>query len=507
MKRYLSIFLTFIILFGFLCVRLFYLSYDGTNNDFIIQTSIGQYSRRLDITKRRGFIYDCNGNNIAGINHGYITIIDPSKFENSGEQVFPQVVEKLRGNIPFALYTNTAFDNVYSYSIPNYERYRVDTPAAHIIGYLNGDGNGVSGAERYFNDYLINHGGEVYLTYQADAVNNMFGGLPLIICDDGYNSNDGIVLTLDIELQFDVENLWKNLELDKGAIVIADIETGEIIVSASFPTFNANEISMYLNSEDGEFINRCGQSFTPGSLFKILTACAALEIHPNYMYITHECTGEFCYGNIAHGEIQMCEAFAQSCNSYFYNLIEIIGVDKLQSTAVKFGIGQMNHIDFLTVGKGTIDISVPRNAAIGQGGMLCTPYEITRIICSIENDGQLSNLRLFKGTLGNTVNGDKIIGEQIIKPYTVTTLKQMMREVVTDGIGQNAMVTLTDNVGGKTASAQSGQINTDGNEIIHSWFAGYYKSWAITVLCENSDKITAAEVFAEVTNLIKERYQ
>lgn len=506
MKRYLSIFLTFIILFGFLCVRLFYLSYNGTDNDFIIQTSMGQYNRRLNIIKRRGFIYDRNGNNIAGINNGYITIIDPSKFKNSGEHSFPQVVEKLRGNIPFTVYTDTAFDNEYAYSIPNYERYRVDTPAAHIIGYLNGENVGVSGVERYFDDYLINHGGEVYLTYQADAVNNMFGGLPIIICDDGYNSIDGIVLTLDINLQRDVENLWKNLELDKGAIVIAEIETGEIIVSASFPTFNANEISAYLNSKDGEFINRCGQSFTPGSLFKILTACAALEIHPNYMYTMHECTGENCYAKTAHGKIQMFEAFAQSCNSYFYNLIEIIGVDKLQSTALKFGIGQMNHIDFLPVNAGTLDISIPRNAAIGQGGMLCTPYEITNMICTVVNDGYLSNLRLFKGIFGNTVNGDEIISEQIIKQYTATLLKQMMREVVTDGIGQNAMVTPTDNIGGKTASAQSGQMDADGNEIIHSWFAGYYNSWVITVLCENSDKITASEVFAKVTNLIKEWY-
>lgn len=513
MKRYLAIYISFIMLFGILCVRLFYLSY-GVDTNSIIEASGNQYSRKLNITSRRGFIYDRNGIRIAGSDDGYITVINPSKLNaasndyietliDSSGYSYAQIVEKIRTKVPFKIYTDKYYNDDIAHSVANYSRYITGTPAAHIIGYINSDGNGVIGAEYYYNDYLNLTGGDVYATYQADGVNNMFGGIPFVVHDNGYSRDDGIVLTLDIELQADVEELWKSLELDKGAIVIADIATGEILVSASFPTFNAYDISAYLNSNDGELINRCAGKFTPGSVFKIITSCAALEIHSNYLYSTYECTGEYCYFNTAHGIVNMAEAFAHSCNGYFYELIETIGVERLQQMAEKFGIGQYDYIDFLYTGSGMLDMSVARNAAIGQGGILCSPYEITRIICTVMNDGYFTNLCLFKGVYGNTVDDSDVLGEQVIKKYTASVIKRMMYAVVTDGIGQNAAsLSDTTNIGGKTSSAQSGQYDDDGNEIVHSWFAGYYHGYAITVLCENSKTVTGADVFAHVTTLI-----
>ena len=506
MKRYPVIFIVFIALFGFLCIRLCYIAFDGN-----IQVSAERYSRRVDIASRRGFIYDRNGVPIAGIESGYITVVDPiqlaaadedyiKKLAEAGGNSFPQIVEKMRKTIPFKLYTSVYYDDEYAYSVPFYVRNAAEySSAVHIIGYTNGDGIGVSGAEYYFTDFLSSHGGETYLTYQADATGSMFGGLPLIIYDDGYGGDSGIVLTLDIEMQTAVENMWKTLNLDKGAVVIADIATGEIIVSASFPTFDANNIAAYLDSDDGELINRCARGFTPGSVFKIITAAAALECHSNYLYTTYDCGGEFCYANIAHGEVSMSDAFAHSCNGYFYHLIGMIGVDQLRAAAEKFGIGEPNYIDVFPSGRGKLDMRVPRNAAIGQGGILCTPYEITRVICTVMNDGYFTDLHLFKGIYGIT-DFDYTVGEPVIGKYTASVLKRMMRAVVTDGIGQAANI---DGAGGKTASAQSGQFTGD-TEIIHSWFAGYYGGYAITVLCENARDITAAEVFAAVVTEVKQ---
>lgn len=481
MKRYLAIFIAFMALFGIICVRLCYIAYGAGSN--IVETSGDQYSRKMDIASRRGFIYDRNGVRIAGCDDGFITVTFPLELSHTDE----------------------CYDDKSAYSIKNYTRYADDSPASHIIGYVNSDGNGVSGAEYYFNEYLKMMGGKIYMTYQADGVNNVFAGLPIVIYDDGYGNDAGIVLTLDIELQKAVENLREIYNM-KGAIVIADIKTGEILVSASFPTYNANNISAYLNSSEGEFINRCAAGFTPGSVFKILTACAALEYNVNYMYSPYECTGEYCYSKIAHGAIIMAEAFAHSCNGYFYNLIDMIGVDRLHTMAEKFGIGQTNYIDMFYTGSGKLDMSVKNNAAIGQGGILCTPYEITRVICTVMNDGYFTDLRLFKGFFGNIVENGDNTGERIIGQFTASVVKQMMRKVVTDGIGRNAVINPDSDTGGKTASAQSGQFNNEGKEIIHSWFAGYHEGFAVTVLCENAVDITAAEVFAEVTALIGELY-
>ena len=506
MKRYLTTFIVFIALFGFLCVRLCYLA------SGIGIVSDGNYTRKIDIASRRGFIYDRNFVPIAGIANGYITVVDPirlsaadddyiKKLAESGGNSFPQIVEKMGETIPFKLYTSVHYDDEYAYSVPIYDRNAADyTPAVHILGYTNGDGIGVNGAEYYFNDFLDSYGGKTYLTYQANAAGGMFGGLPLVIYDDGYGGDAGVVLTLDVELQTAVENMWKTLGLDKGAIVIADSATGEIIVSASFPTYNPTNIAAYLDSTDGELINRCARGFTPGSVFKIITAAAALETHVNYLYTTYDCTGEFCYANIAHGNVSMSDAFAQSCNGYFYHLIGMIGVDKLRDTAVKFGIGETNFIDMFYGGGGKLNMRVPRNAAIGQGGLLCTPYEITRVICTVMNGGYFTDLHLFKGMYGVT-HFDYTHGESVIGRYTASVLKRMMRTVVTDGIGQAANII---GAGGKTASAQSGQFDADGNEIIHSWFAGYYENYAVTVLCENAKDITAAEVFAAVITEVKQ---
>ena len=500
MKRYLSIFITLITLFGFICVRLCYLA------DGIGVAKLGTYTQRLNIASRRGFIYDRNGIIIAGAQDGYVTVVDPSK---GGGNSFPQVGENLRKSVLFTIFTDDFYDDTNKYSVPFYTRYSdsEETPAAHIIGYTNGDGTGVSGAEYYFDSYLSMSGGEIYLTYQADGVNNMFGGLPVFLYDNGYSGDSGVMLTLDIELQSAVEKMWKNSDIGKGAVVIADILTGEILVSASFPTFNTNNISAYLNSSEGEFINRCGRGFTPGSVFKIITACAALEYHSNYMYTTYECSGEHCYANIPHGKVNMPDAFAHSCNGYFYHIIDMIGVDRLHETAEKFGIGQHGYIDMFRIGTGTIDTRVPRNAAIGQGGILCTPYEITQLIRTVMNDGYYTDLRLFKGFYGNTYDESDTEKIQVIGKYTASVIKRMMRTVVTDGIGRSAAGEnpLSDNIdiGGKTASAQSGQYDSDGNEIIHSWFAGYYNDLAITVLCEDNRDIPAAEVFAKVSEVIK----
>jgi Cell division protein FtsI/penicillin-binding protein 2 len=485
-------------MFGFISIRLCYLA------NGIGTTTESGYTQRLNIASRRGFIYDRNDIPIAGVKDGYVTLIDPSK---GGGNSYPHLVDNLRKTVPYTIFTDTFYDDSGSYSVPFYRRYPDEngTPAAHIIGYINGDGIGVSGTEYYFDSYLTLNSGEIYMTYQADGVNNMFGGLPVFLYDVGYSHDSGVVLTLDIELQESVEKMWKNLDIGKGAVVIADIVTGEILVSASFPTFNTNNISAYLNSNEGEFINRCARGFTPGSVFKIITACAALDNHINYMYTKYECTGEHCYAGIAHGAVNMADAFANSCNGYFYRIINMIGIDRLNETAEKFGIGQYDYIDMFRTGKGKLDMQVPRNASIGQGGILCTPYEITRVICTIMNDGVFTDLHLFKGFYGNSYAENNVTGEQVIKKYTASVMKSMMRAVVTDGIGRNAVYNDSDNgkIGGKTASAQSGQYDADGNEIIHSWFAGYNGDLVITVFCEDNRNITAAEIFAEVSEVIK----
>jgi cell division protein FtsI/penicillin-binding protein 2 len=414
-----------------------------------------------------------------------------------------------------------------------YRRAADGSPAVHIIGYLNSERKGAAGIEAAYNALLEKTGARVSAFYSSDALNRSFAGEPVRTVDSGYSDKTGLSLTLDWGLQQKLEQIADG-HLSKGAIIIAGAETGEILASVSRPVYSLDNLAHYINSTDGEFINRAFAAFTPGSVFKTVVAAAALEIDPDYLDFTHDCTGIIdvsgrsfrCHRRWGHGELCMTGAYAESCNTYFISLALDMGYPEIYSMAKNLGVGEFGLLDGLSVSRGNIpDLSgappaLIANTAIGQGELLITPLEAARIFCAVANGGVMPELSLVKSlTLGNAATDVRNIqSRRVFSERTVSHLADMARAVVESGTGVLAAPE-HGAAAGKTSSAESGQLayveNEDGElireQIVHSWFAGYYPAeperkplYSITVIAEGgvNQNVSSAAIFKEICDYL-----
>ncbi|MFA6947459.1 MAG: penicillin-binding transpeptidase domain-containing protein [Eubacteriales bacterium] len=501
-SRGLKIYIIFILLFALTAVRLFYIS-DGIIYSDVIAAAASQGTADVEIASRRAFIFDRYGEPLAGVPDGYVTAVNCTEIpsgevkrvclllsrassDSLGEA---DIADKISDGKMFTLRTSECFSNDWALSFQIYRRSSGIAP--HIVGYVNGDGWGVSGVERAYNELLSSDGGSVRLSYSVGGTGRLLGGLPVVVNDINYTAGGGVTLTLDARLQ----KAAAELGIERGAVICADAGNGELLCCASFPQFETGRVGDYLSSDKGELINRAATAFTPGSVFKLITAAAALEFDSTLRDFTCECDGSRCYGAIAHGKVDMRGALAQSCNQYFSELCERIGAQRVSAMAETLGIGKRMSVSLVDFGQGKIDSSVASNFAIGQGGTLLTPAELTRAVCAMVNGGVLPQLSLM---LDPSLDAG---GETVISSHTAYELRSMMRSVVDEGIGSAARgdIPTLYTIGGKTASAQSGQFE-NGEELIHSWFTGYVsrggRDIVITVLAEGG--VGAAAHFANM---------
>ncbi len=505
-KRVFSIFMAMMLMLLSVSVRLWYIMADGESD---VSVSLENYSRRLNIAYRRGFIYDRNKNPIAGIKNGYITVVDASRAADA--EVIARVSDMSLQSIsamiikgkPFTVSTSEDISCSWAVSLPRYSRYLSSYPAVHIIGYLDANGNGVGGIEAAFNEYLEECGGEAVFRYSANARDRQLAGLIASVSDSGYSSLGGVTLTLDLELQKRLEGL----SLEKGAAVVMDISSGEIVGCISRPSYSPDDLARYLDSTQGEFINRAFCAFTPGSLYKTVTACAALEADMGYADLIYFCDGSRCFEGIPHGDIDMKGAMAVSCNGYFVNIAREIGAAAIASMAERMGVGE-DILSGFSYNAGSSYETVSENSAIGQGRVLVTPIEAARMYSAIANKGILPEPTIVKSlTLSDGTDAKYHIGEsrRVISEDTALAVRNMLFSVIYKGIGGAAAPTVGRAIG-KTATAQTGQYGEDGEEKLHSWFCGVYEGYAIAVLCEDAKagKSPSAPIFSQICGFIWE---
>ncbi len=525
-KRISVIYILLLATFSFLLLRLFLL----TDNKQAESVLSGQYSRRIDICEKSGFIYD---KNMQCLNHektGYICLIFPSAVKNARACAASiskistckesEIVEKLAVQKPFLMEVSEYYTEGGIYC---FEKYKEATVCAeHIIGYKNIDGLGMSGIEKQLSPFLSSSlSGKVSFRYFASA-----NGLPLensgsALSDIGYSEKSGVVTTLDKDLQLFCEKVADE-HLSAGAVCISEISSGAICSSVSTPGFDTGNIVSYLDSDKGELINRCAVGFTPGSIFKTVVAGTALEENPELYNLEYSCTGKYitesgkeisCHNKKGHGKIAMKEAYAESCNCYFINISGKLGAEKILSTATKMGLGTEKSI----FGIGSYSGLVPEciaddiflaNLAIGQGELLICPYEALNIF-SCASTGYYCEpyvvSSIFKGE--NTIKNYSSKPIKVLKEETVTLLREMMSYCVSDGLGKEAT---PENLiaGGKTATAQTGQYK-NGKEILNSWFCGVYPiqapKYAICVLADgNGENGNPKAVFRKLCDYLWE---
>ncbi len=532
-KRAVVLCCTFIFMLGFLGIRLYKLS----EGNYSRQVLSGQYTRKIDVVSRDAVIYDKNMIPLSHKRQGCVVLINPMGITQSIREVAfeagkvceqytsTEIANALSKGECVKLFCKDnvdisplkSMDGIYVFDVLKQQT----TAAQHLIGYENSDKEGVCGLKKELGDVLERLSGSVHAVFQSNAMSGMMPDSEFKVDTGNYEDYSGIVLTIDKNLQSFVEDL-EGEYIDRGAVVVTNVQTGEILACASFPSYDENNIEKYLESDRGELVNRVTKTYTPGSVFKLVVAAAALEKSQRYSDFTYECTGLIqvsenkfkCHKTDGHGVQNLEQAFANSCNCYFVEIGQRIGAGQILKTARKMGIGKSVLADFLQSSPANlpdeknVSDTLLANISFGQGTLLLSPLDMVNVINSCAT-GYLPKLRLIKGVYEEKKQAESPFDEQksVLKGKTVEKLKSMMGKCVTDGTGKAAYIDSVPN-GGKTATAQTGQKGQNNEEILHKWFCGIYPKnqpkVSIIVFCDGTGRTKAlpAEIFGIVNKFV-----
>ena len=388
----------------------------------------------------------------------------------------------------------------------------------HVLG--DNEGNISNGVETFQASLLL--GFERSL---AEEVMQMIRG--------GQKRGDNVLLTLDSALCVQAVNAFQAFDFSRdkrGAVVIENYKTGEVICEISLPNFDPHKITDATKADEAQpFWNRAVQSaYTPGSTFKIVTAAAALRTIPNSQSKVYDCTGALQvlnrfitdFGNAKHGELMLQKAFQVSCNNTFAQIALDIGDERLKATAESFGFNEnflfrdlvVENSRYPTTNRNALEIAW---TGAGQSGLGATPLHMCMIAGAIANEGVMMEPSLIlKGISDNDVvryNFTPRVFKQVMTQEEAATLKMFMNDVVKSGSGTRAKVDgLT--ICGKTGSAES---SLNGQPVTHAWFVGFIDDarypYAISVVVESVNDgegggSVAAPIAQRLFSYIKNHY-
>jgi len=358
-------------------------------------------------------------------------------------------------------------------------------------GYRMKDLLGRDGLERYYNEYLAGTDGGLQI--EVDNRGRQVRTLGL----KEPSSGKDLYLTIDAKLQMASDKL---LGEHSGAVIAMEPKSGEILALASHPAFDPNifvrpetsaqRLELLGDRRGRPLLNRAVSGvYPPGSIFKVVTAAAALEtkrITPNTVFT---CTGSYslggtkfdCWKDTGHGPQDVTDGLKNSCNVFFYNAGRAAGVDNIEAFARLFGFGGKTGIDLPDEAAGLVPGKRWKrfykrdkwyegdtlNYAIGQGYLLVTPIEILEMISVIANGGELVRPHIVKkiDTLEVAKTNPKKI---LLRGDVLKTIREGLFKVVDseDGTGRHARVEGI-KIAGKTGTAQ----NPKGPP--HAWFTGF----------------------------------
>lgn len=492
----------------------------------------GQSLSETELPRSRGDFYDRNGQPLTGTEPRWYALCIPG--DSSYATLFPYVsfeeqaelYEKRNSMSPFLVEVSADLtaNGVYTYT--GSERYLPNPIARHLIGYLNGEGVGVSGLERAYEDILSQSGDLRTVTCTTTAQGSLMTGTgPELQTVSG--SRQGVQLTLDANLQRACEGIAA-MDMERGCILVMDTATGDILASVSMPEFDPDDLVKSIEADDTSLINRPLSAFSAGSVFKVVLAQAAYEA--GYSWYTHDCTGSVevgdqvfrCAEGRAHGLVNLRGALEQSCNCYFIELGQLLGGQRILQAAQKFGFGQASAVapglksaaGNLPSAQSVADTEGGQLAmfSFGQGALTVTPLQITAMMNAVANGGVWTAPRFVQGvvdadTMEQTQAVETAEDVRVCDESTATVLRSMLTSVVEDGIGRQA-APKTGQAGGKTGTAQTGQFNEEGEELLNYWFSGFWPAeeprYTITVLQDTvlEPETSSAALFARVVDAI-----
>ncbi len=303
------------------------------------------------------------------------------------------------------------------------------------------------------------------------------------------NYGDDIYTTFDVKLQ---EKAVEALGVYKGAILVMDAKSGAILAMVSKPDYDPNTVSenwaaISSDTDNSPLINRCVQGlYPPGSAFKTVTLLEYLkENSDNYDEYSYNCSGKIkyedvtvsCYHNSVHGEINLLQSYAKSCNCSFANIGLGLDLKKFSNTCKKLLFNAELPVDF-SYSKSSFALNSSSEteevmqSAIGQGKILMTPMHIALITQAIANDGvMMRSYEISKQTnyLGEVIKSyEPEQYKRIMTEEEAKILQEFMKEVIDTGTGKK-LKGLSYSVAGKTGSAEFGKVKGES----HAWFTGY----------------------------------
>ena len=318
---------------------------------------------------------------------------------------------------------------------------------------------------------------------------NASGKIIRKLAEEPSSSGKDIHLTIDSNLQ--KFSMLRIKEYSASAVVI-DLSNGGIICMASNPSYDPNKFVEGISQEDWDILlqsknqplanKAISGNYPPGSTFKMIVAIAALEdnlINPEDLF---ECNGFYeleqrkfhCWKYSGHGSTNLLKGIEESCDVYFYNLAERIGIERIAKTARKFGIGITPNLPLSGISKGLLPSKSWKkntknqswftgdtlNSGIGQGYLLSTPIQIAIMTARIATGLEIKP-SLLKAIDGKPVKYDKhkLLD---IKKSTLDIIRQAMFGVVNNKTGtafNSRLINETKIFAGKTGTSQIRQIS------------------------------------------------
>ena len=320
------------------------------------------------------------------------------------------------------------------------------------------------------------------------------------------NDGDTVVTTLDTRLQ---KAAYDAFGSNKGAVIVMNVKTGEILALVSKPDFDPNSIdelwdSLNADTENSPLVNRATLGlYPPGSTFKIVTALEYIKEHPDISDYEFDCTGSFtyedvtinCYHGSQHGHLDLNSSFARSCNSSFANITSLLDRKAFGETCKQLLFNSrlpspFSYRESSVLINETEKTSEVIQEGIGQGRTQVTPIHMTMITAAAANDGVLMHpmvISAVKNSRGATIKTYKPSEYgRLMSSEESGILRELMREVVVNGTGSKLLGTSGYEAAGKTGSAEYSKDKKKS----HAWFTGFAPlddpEIAVTVIAEGA---------------------
>lgn len=336
---------------------------------------------------------------------------------------------------------------------------------------------GKTGIEKSFDEFLRGKYGANYV--EVDSREVILRKLSTKPSKEGSKLN----LTIDFELQNYIYDLISN---SVASVVVMDVNNGDVLSYVSTPSFDNNNFVEGVSQDYWQKITNdplrplnnkpISAAYPPGSIFKLMVAIAALEAGIKAS-TKHYCKGYHmigrrrmnCWKENGHGELNMDQAIARSCNVYFYKIAQEIGYDSFAKVARRFGYGKKFDMNLYGANSGNIPDQEWKekifkepwvggdtiNAAIGQGFILASPLQIALVTSRIANSGRLVEPRLILSQSNQPQYS--VFKNQLAKTEHLDFVKQAMFNVVNDkdGTAYYQRVTIDNfKMAGKTGTSQ-----------------------------------------------------